>query len=103
MYLKGASLEQGDLVVLGERLEAGNVLGELNDLADGGGEAEGEILPDLLHGAPAAAGHVAVHGAGLRVTRGQRAAGAPPGSAGLPRLCRPRRGGTDKGINVISG
>ena len=48
-YLEGAGLEQGDLVVLGQRLEAGNVLGELDHLADGGREAEREILPDLLH------------------------------------------------------
>lgn len=88
-YLEGASLEQGDLIVLREGLEAGNVLGELDDLSDGRGEAEGEILPDLLHRAPAAAGQVAVHGAGLRAMA--QLSLAPRGSPGPAAAARPRR------------
>lgn len=49
-YLEGAGLQQADLVVLGQVSEAGDLLGKLHHLLDGGGEALGELLPHRVAG-----------------------------------------------------
>ncbi len=40
-------LEERDLVLLAENQEAGNALGEVDDVSDGGCEALGELLGNL--------------------------------------------------------
>lgn len=47
-HLESSSFQEADLVVLGEVTEAWDPLGELDHLAHRGGEAQGELLPDLL-------------------------------------------------------
>lgn len=69
-YLKGAGLQQADLVRLGQVSEAWDLLGKLHHLPDGRGEAVGKLLPDLV--ARLLRVHVRrrVHGTNLRA--GQR-------------------------------
>lgn len=47
-HLKGARLQQADLVVLRQVPEAGDLLGELHHFPYGGREAVGELLPHLV-------------------------------------------------------
>lgn len=47
-HLESSSFQQADLVVLREVAESRDPLGEVDHLAHGGGEAHGELLPDLL-------------------------------------------------------
>lgn len=47
-HFENAGFEQGDLVVLRQEGEAGDSFGELNDSADGGREAFGEVLEQFL-------------------------------------------------------
>ena len=68
-HLKGASLKQGDLVVLRKITEAGDVLRKLYHLPHSGREAHGEVLPDLLHSSPTASMRVHVHGTCLEKGR----------------------------------
>lgn len=60
-HLKGASLKQGDLVMLRKITEAGDMLGKLYHLPHSGCEAHGEIFPDLLDSSPTASVRVHVH------------------------------------------
>lgn len=48
MYLKGASLQQADLVMLGQVSEAWDLLGKLHHLPNSRGEALRELLPHLM-------------------------------------------------------
>lgn len=47
-YLEGASLQQADLVGLGQVPEAWDLLGKLNHFPDSGGEAVRELLPHFV-------------------------------------------------------
>ena len=48
IYLEGSRLQQADLVALGKVTEVWDLLGEVDHLPHGRGEAQGELLPDLL-------------------------------------------------------
>lgn len=61
-HLKGASLKEGDLVMLRKITEAGDVLGKLYHFPHSRCEAHGEIFPDLLYSSPTASVRVHVHG-----------------------------------------
>lgn len=65
-HLEGSGFQQADLVVLGEVAEARDPLGEVDHLPHGGGEAHGELLPDLLARFTGVHVRRRVHGADLR-------------------------------------
>lgn len=65
-YLESSSFQQADLVVLGEVAEARDPLGEVDHFPHGGGEAHGELLPDLLARFTGVHVRRCVHGTDLR-------------------------------------
>lgn len=68
-YLKGSRLEEVNLVVLGEVLEARDPLGKFHDFSYSRDETLGELLPDFMTGLAGVHERGNAHGTYLREDR----------------------------------